>query len=100
MRVRIRIEGPALVLAKAPVLADGTLFWVVFADSERVSQVARLPWVPRPACAFGAKSPEDGYLSSSVTKSRQCFATNQLPVIDGQPDSARISPDVTSHQDT
>src|SRR5262245_22382506 len=37
-------------------LADGTLFWVVFAVSERDLRRLRLPWVPRPACAFGAKS--------------------------------------------
>jgi len=55
--------------------------------------VAWLPWVPRPASAFGAKSPGGGYRSSSVTKSRYLFATgrNQLPVIDGQPDTARCA---------
>jgi hypothetical protein len=42
-------------------LADGTLFWVVFADSERISgglaphSLCRV--VPRPACAFGSKEP-------------------------------------------
>ena len=37
-------------------LADGTLFWVVFADSEG-SRVAWLPWVPRPASAVRSKEP-------------------------------------------
>jgi hypothetical protein len=44
--------------------------WVVFADAERDLRLARLPWVPRPACAFGARSPAGSYRSSSVTKSR------------------------------
>jgi hypothetical protein len=45
-------------------LADGTLFWVVW-PTLRGSQVARLPFliseVPRPACAFGAKSLKGDY---------------------------------------
>ena len=44
--------------------------WVVFADSEKDLRWLRLPWVPRPACAFGAKSPKGGYRSSSVPKWR------------------------------
>jgi hypothetical protein len=77
-------------------LADGTLFWGGVADTEREFSGGLAPHslcrvVPRPACAFGAKSPKGGYRSSSVAKSRCCFATgrNQLPVIDGQPDAAR-----------
>ena len=48
-RVRIRFEDLHL--------ADGTLFWVVFADSEKNLRWLRLPWVPRPACAFRDQEP-------------------------------------------
>jgi hypothetical protein len=73
-------------------LADGTLFRVVFADAERISG-GLAPWVPRPADAFGAKSPTGGYRSSSAAKSRYIFATgrDQLPGIDGQPNTARLT---------
>jgi hypothetical protein len=47
-------------------LAAETLFWVVFANSERNLRWLGSLHVPRPACAFGAGSPKGGYLSSSV----------------------------------
>lgn len=63
-------------------LAAGTLFgW--FSPTPRGISGGRLPWVPRPACAFGARSPKGGYRSSSVT------GRDQLPKIDGQPAAAR-----------
>ena len=63
----------------------------VSADSER-----DLRWlgslVPRPACAFGAKGPKGGYLSSSVLGSRWPFSIkgatkDQLAMIDSEIDS-------------
>jgi hypothetical protein len=56
--------------------------WVVSPTLRGISG-GRLPWVLRPACAFGAESPEGGYRSSSVT------GRDQLPAIDGQPAAAR-----------
>ena len=41
-----------------------------FRPTLRGSQVATLPWVPRPACAFGAGSPKGDYRLGSVAKSR------------------------------
>ena len=72
-------------------LADGTLFWVVFADSER-----DLRWLGSRGCPVrlapsGTRSPKGGYRSSSVARLRKSFATgrDQLPVIVGQPRAAR-----------
>ena len=88
MRASARIRSRALPRGR------NTVGWFG-ADSEK-----DLRWpgsqitfgVPRPACAFGARSPRGGYRSSSVPKWREFFATgrDQLPVIDGQPTAARF----------
>ena len=55
-------------------LAAETLFgW--FSPTLKRLQVARLPRVPRPACAFGAESLESGYRVGSVPTTGCSLAT-------------------------